>query len=70
MITAACSVGPHWILDSLVLVAWFKEGHNELRLVKVGATGWWVVSQEPSESSWAEALIQSVSWILLVVDNR
>lgn len=33
VITAACSVGPYWILDSLFLVAWFKEGHHELRLV-------------------------------------
>lgn len=39
VVTAACSVGPCWILDSLFLVAWFKEGHTELRLVKVGATG-------------------------------
>lgn len=64
MTIAACSVGPYWILDPLFLVARFKEGHNELTLVKVGATGWWVANQEPSESSWAGALIQRVSWIL------
>lgn len=39
MITAACSLAPCWMLDSLFLVACFKEGHPELRLVKVGAAG-------------------------------
>lgn len=46
VIIAACSVGPYWILDSLFLVAWLKEGYNELRLVKTGETGWWVANQE------------------------
>lgn len=39
MVSAACSIGPCWVLHSLFLVAWFKEGHHELRLVKVGAAG-------------------------------
>lgn len=42
VIIATCSVGPYWILDSLFLVAWLKEGYNELKLVKMAAMacGW------------------------------
>lgn len=37
VIIAACSVA--LILDSLILAAWVKEGCNELKVVKMGATG-------------------------------
>lgn len=46
VIIATCSVSPPWILDSLFLVAWLKEGYDELKLVKVGETGLWVANQE------------------------
>lgn len=46
MIIATCSVSPPWILDSLFLVAWLKEGYDELKLVKVGEAGLWVANQE------------------------
>lgn len=51
VIIAACSVA--LILDSLFLVAWLKEGCNELKVVKMGVTGLWVANQEcPRDPAW------------------
>ena len=42
---ATYSVNPHWILDSLFLVARLKQRYDELKAVRMGETDLWVTNQ-------------------------